>query len=200
MKQTELDWSRAWTLLVGKQVRAIRSTKGLSAQDLSDKCAVIGFTVARNTISNLENGRKEVVTIQEIVVMAFALGCPPVALLYPLEAEEVEMLPSLEKVPFYAAQWFSGHWHGSSDDDGWGMTLTERTDESALVLGLLREYVELQAQRRRLLKVLPAAPQDSWKYLSESLKHAEAQIEKLNKILPDQYGVKAPTSELWQDA
>ena len=130
--------------------------------------------------------------------MAFALGCPPVALLYPLQAEEVEMLPSLEKVPFYAAQWFSGHWHGSADD-GWGMTPKERTDGSALVLELLRRYVDLQTQRQRLLKVLPAAPEDVWKHLSDSLKYAEAQIEELNKILPDQYGVKAPTSELWQE-
>jgi transcriptional regulator with XRE-family HTH domain len=84
----------------------------MSAQELSDRCSELGYPVARNTITNLENGRKEVVSVQEVDVLARALNIPPVMLLYPIGLDDrVDVLPGAGRELFEAIQWFAGHWH-----------------------------------------------------------------------------------------
>jgi hypothetical protein len=83
----------------GPSVRSIRKARKLSTQRLSDICSKrVGYAAPRNTIVNLETGRKESLSVQELVVIALALDTPPVVLRYPLD-RDVEIAPDEPRNP-----------------------------------------------------------------------------------------------------
>jgi hypothetical protein len=68
------EWSGNWTRLIGQNVRAVRKRRKLSTLKLSELCTErVGFAVPGNTIVNLETGRKESLSVQELVALALAL-------------------------------------------------------------------------------------------------------------------------------
>jgi transcriptional regulator with XRE-family HTH domain len=69
------------TAKVAASVRHLRMEQGISAQKLADRTAELGMPVPRNTIANLENGRRDHVAVDELVALADALGVPPADLL-----------------------------------------------------------------------------------------------------------------------
>jgi transcriptional regulator with XRE-family HTH domain len=85
-----------------------RRAKGLSAQQLADATLPLGFPIPRNTITNLENGRKESVSVQVITILARALGVPPIALLFDSESMQCEVFPGQLGSGFQAREWFVG--------------------------------------------------------------------------------------------
>lgn len=81
----------------------------MSAQRLAERCEALGLPVKRSTIANLESGRRDTLTLTELVVLARALDVPPILLIYPVGyAETVEALPGQEVPPWTAAKWFTG--------------------------------------------------------------------------------------------
>ena len=110
------EWARAWSATVGEQVKLWRGRRGLSAQDLADRTEAVSYPVSRNTITALENGRKELLPVQELVSLARALEVAPIILLYPV-GEKVEfIMPSgVDPGPHEAARWFSGERNDSAD-------------------------------------------------------------------------------------
>lgn len=112
MKQEEASrsWAQELAVEIGRSVRLIRGRRGLSAEQLSSRCAELGHAIPRNTIANLENGRKETVPVHELIVLAQALDVPPIELMYPVgRAAAVDVLPGVEWPPMRAAEWFSGN-------------------------------------------------------------------------------------------
>lgn len=92
-------------------VRAVRDDRQISAQQLSDLCTDIGYAIPRNTIANLENGRKDLVSIQELAVIARALNFPAISLMYPTGSDEfLEVLPAVRRLALEGVEWFSGKW------------------------------------------------------------------------------------------
>lgn len=77
-------WPRAWTREIGAAVQLHRKRQGLSAEALSARCSDVGYPIPRNTIANLENGRKEGVPVHEVMVLAMALNVAPIDLLFPV--------------------------------------------------------------------------------------------------------------------
>lgn len=122
MKQSEgRDWAREMAAEIGRSVRMIRARRGLSAEHLSVRCAELGHAIPRNTIANLENGRKETVPVHELVILAAALGVSPVELVYPVgRADKVEELPGKEQDPLMAAEWFCDE-RGAEGDTAVGL-------------------------------------------------------------------------------
>jgi transcriptional regulator with XRE-family HTH domain len=94
--------------MIAAQVRHNRTTAGMSAQRLADRCAQLGFPIHRSVIANLESGRRPVVNVAELLVLAAALGMPPLRLLIPLHDEAVELLPGKEHNPWSALRDFTG--------------------------------------------------------------------------------------------
>ncbi len=95
----------------------------MSAQQLSERCAELGYPIPRSTITNLEIGRKESISIQEVAILAKALGIPPLSLVFPIGRERtVELLPGTEVPTWLAAQWFTGEgpFPAALLDGGWG--------------------------------------------------------------------------------
>lgn len=108
------DWSAALALSIAAEVRRHRQALGLSAQQLSERCAQAGMPIQRSVLANLESGRRSTVTVAEVLVLAAALQVAPAQLIFPVgQQEKVEMLPGVEEPPYEAIQWLSGEkWPG----------------------------------------------------------------------------------------
>jgi len=64
------------TSTIALNVRILRAARGLSARALGELAGL-----PRNTITNLENGRKDAVSVDEVVCLARAMDIPPLELL-----------------------------------------------------------------------------------------------------------------------
>jgi transcriptional regulator with XRE-family HTH domain len=149
------EWSVNWTRVIGENVRSIRKARKLSTQSLSDICSErVGYAVPRNTIVNLETGRKESLSVQELVVIALALDTPPVVLLYPLD-QDVEIAPGEPRNPFHAVEWFAGKWSAGEASE-----LTDSGHPAADQLRVLRDYVEWASKARYWARVRDVAATD----------------------------------------
>lgn len=105
-------WARRVTTQVGEQVKGYRERLRWSARELADRCEQLGYRIEAQVIANMETGRRANVTAAEIVVLAAALGVPPVALMYPVRTDsEVEVVPDRPVSSWpHAIQWFTGEW------------------------------------------------------------------------------------------
>lgn len=103
-------WPTGLTAVTARQVRKYRDAAGLSAQQLADLMAAeIGTTYTRTQVTNLESGRRETITVGEILGFARILGVPPLLLLLPLgDAELVELMPGVTVDPWTAWRWTTG--------------------------------------------------------------------------------------------
>lgn len=108
-QEPEPDWSARLALSVAREVRRHRQAKGMSAQQLSDRCAAIGMPIQRSVLANLESGRRTTVTIAEIIILAAALEVPALALVFPAGYEKTfEGLPGKSGGTYEWAFWFTG--------------------------------------------------------------------------------------------
>jgi len=81
----------------------------MSAQQLADACDRLGHPVPRSVLTNLENGRREAVSVPELLALAAALGVAPALLVFPVgTAVPVEMLPGQVADPWRGYRWFVG--------------------------------------------------------------------------------------------
>jgi transcriptional regulator with XRE-family HTH domain len=103
------DWSAAVTHRIGRELRRCRDERGLSAQKVANACGAIGVEIDRNVLAGLENRRRSIVSVAEIMALARVLGVAPLALIFPVGRDErLEALPGIAADPFTVAQWFSG--------------------------------------------------------------------------------------------
>ena len=107
MEQSE--WAEHLVAVVAGEVRRYRKERGLSAQKLADRCGELGYDVPRSVIANLENGRRDSVSLAQLHILAAALEVAPALLVAPLGRDEpVEMLPGVRVAPPDAVRWFQG--------------------------------------------------------------------------------------------
>lgn len=106
---------------VGRRVREARKRLRWSVEELAEACARVGggqLTV--DALYALESGRRDPktrrrrrsVTVDELFVLAAALGPPPVDLLVPPDLAEdapYEVAPSVTTTAGRARQWIGGH-------------------------------------------------------------------------------------------
>jgi transcriptional regulator with XRE-family HTH domain len=107
---TQPGWASGITRAIADELRRYRAERGLSAQQLADRCAKLGLEISRATITDLENGRRIAVSVAELIIMARALEISPIALITPVGRQEtMEIFPGQRTGAFDAALWFSGH-------------------------------------------------------------------------------------------
>ncbi|MCZ9344665.1 helix-turn-helix transcriptional regulator, partial [Streptomyces sp. TRM76130] len=80
----EQDWNTRTTKRVGGAIAEARKRRGLTAQGLADATRAAGYAIDRSVIAKIEKGLRQSISVAELVVIARALGVPPVLLLYPL--------------------------------------------------------------------------------------------------------------------
>jgi transcriptional regulator with XRE-family HTH domain len=100
-------WSDNLHRRVAAAIKRARGSR--SAQWLADETKRMGFPISRAAIANYESGRKRGLDLAELLVLAAALGVPPLVLLFPeLPDGPVEGLPGITTPSWDAAAWFSG--------------------------------------------------------------------------------------------
>jgi transcriptional regulator with XRE-family HTH domain len=105
---TSRDWARTTTSRAAGEIKRRRGEH--TVQWLSDRTADYGHRISRSRISDLERGsRGGALGVAELIVLAKALGVPPVVLVFALGRERtVELLPDTEVDTWAAAKWFTG--------------------------------------------------------------------------------------------
>lgn len=118
MDATGDDWADETAARIGRAIRDQRQRSGLTAAELSEKTAALGYHVNRVAISKLENGnRNGKFDITELIVLAEALNTPPILLLYPdIPDGIIEYRPGFKIDSWLAVNIFAGEHseHGGS--------------------------------------------------------------------------------------
>ena len=128
------EWADSLTKAIAGEVRRHRLARKMSAQQLADRCGELGMEIPRAVLANLENGRRPIVSVAELLVLAAALDVPPVVLVTPLgHAPGVEILPGRELDTWDAALWISGDVRLPEDAAGTEVEWLDLADEKAIV-------------------------------------------------------------------
>ena len=81
------------------RIREARTARGWSAEELARRCAELGTRrLDRSTITSIEIGRREKVSVDELLILSAALSVAPVNLLAPI-SETIEQAG--REVPVY---------------------------------------------------------------------------------------------------
>lgn len=153
-------WEAAQAARIGQEVQRLRDPR--SAAWLASRVGELGLKMTRQTIADLENGRRRYVTTAELIILAAALNTSPVALVYPNPSDDVaeliEVLPGVEVTGLQAAQWFSGIRHGFTDsaDGAESAQLRAEFRENTRALRLWRELANRYEQRAQA-SIVPKA-------------------------------------------
>jgi len=106
-----MDWGERFTRTVVAGIKAYREQREWKVQELADRCTELGYPMRRTTLSNLESGLRKSITLHELLIIAVALGVPPVMLVFPgLPTEPVEYRPGVTTESWPAATWFTGEY------------------------------------------------------------------------------------------
>lgn len=79
--------------IIGPLLGKVRQGRGISQEEMADRCQLIGWDIARDTITRIEGG-KRLVADYEILLLAKALKINPASLL-PYEADREECVPQM---------------------------------------------------------------------------------------------------------
>jgi transcriptional regulator with XRE-family HTH domain len=133
------------TEIVGRRIKKLRSRRGLSAQRLADLCADAGAPdLNRQVITNLENGRRGIADVGEVLILARVLNAPPVLLFTPVGTDDaLQLTPTLTLQPDVALRWTSGEVPLPDAD-------TREWRELAAPIALLRDFHARAADFARL--------------------------------------------------
>jgi transcriptional regulator with XRE-family HTH domain len=133
-------WDQGLSARIAGAVRSARRESGLSAQDVADATSELGYPISRSRIANLENSRKLGVDIAELMVIAAALGIPPVALLFGGDPDDdIEMLPGRTETAMFSLAWFTGDTALAKE------AVAQPDSTAATVLRLTRERAGFQS-------------------------------------------------------
>ncbi|MEU4364212.1 helix-turn-helix transcriptional regulator [Promicromonospora sp. NPDC023987] len=172
-------WSRSWTAGIGERLRSVRRAAGLTTQQVADRTAALGYPMARASIANLETRPRAKIYLQDVTVLAAALGVSPVEILYPLEVSTVptatstpvgvvrrgvlkntsaEVLPGhTERAPS-AVAWFTGGYGRVLEARLAAITAYGRFEARGKLLAMLREEEKAGALEARAQTVGAPAP------------------------------------------
>lgn len=88
------DWGAELTGRIAAEIKRLRVEKRGSGQWLSDQTAELGHRVSRSTISEIENGKRQSIAVDALIVLAAALEVRVADLIYP-GTGFVEVLPGV---------------------------------------------------------------------------------------------------------
>jgi hypothetical protein len=158
---TQDDWSAKVARQVAREVRRYRELQRprMSVQKLADKTDELGMLIPRSVLANLESGRRDTVSVAEVLVLAAALNIAPIDLICPVGFDkQTEMLPGGMVDPLSAVRWFTGEWKLDVRDGTWTMRTPGSGERSSA--NLLKYHDELisqlHAQEVKALKAVRA--------------------------------------------
>lgn len=130
---SQSDWPARIAKVIAGEVKRYRHERGLSAQQLAERCAALGAEFPRAVLANLETGRRETVSVAEVLVLAQALDISPMLLIVPLGRHATaEILPDVEMQAWDATRWIGGT-AKLSNQPGQGLQVGAADDDSVIV-------------------------------------------------------------------
>ncbi|MGW9024779.1 helix-turn-helix domain-containing protein [Streptomyces sp. NPDC055722] len=108
---------------VAKRVREVRKRRGLTAEQLADKLREQGILWDRYTVTKLENGKRQNITLTEWLALAVVLNVSPLHLLVP---------------PWPSPKWERPEGERNDPNDEAGLLVTPKRAEP---MYLLRRYI-----------------------------------------------------------
>lgn len=137
------DWQKEMTQAIGRRVKKLRGkTTVLGLQKRTEE---LGFRVSRSAISELETGKRNSISVAELLVLAAALEVPPLFLIWDNYPEgEAEMLPDFRVEAFDAHQWASGDFT---------LRLAENTENDVGELALFNVGTTVRELYKKLLDI-----------------------------------------------
>ncbi|MDF9809846.1 transcriptional regulator with XRE-family HTH domain [Aurantimicrobium minutum] len=163
---------------IGKRLANYRRLANMSAQELS---SATSGRISRTVISNIENGRKADVTIDELIHLSLALGVPPVALALPIDEpfREFEITYGLCSNTAELMLWFQGNSSGFGafmPNDPTSVMPFPRSTATAVsneIIQSVTEYKKTAELLDRAIDIFPAS----------ALGDAENKVDTLSKKL-----------------
>jgi transcriptional regulator with XRE-family HTH domain len=125
-------WHAETAKRIGATVARCRKDAEMTAQQLAERCGALGAPIHRTTITKIENGRPRF-DLGELLILAAALGVPPIVLLYPdIPDGEIEVLPGWTAGSWTAVNWATGTkvTNHSTSPDTWPETRGARLIDS----------------------------------------------------------------------
>lgn len=123
-------WATQYTAHLAKRILQLRKERRMSAQQLSDATAELGYRVHRSVISNFENGRREGMDVRELLVLAQALDVTPFEILA-APSGSTEILPGQRHSRAEILAWALGPMPQSSKLDDAGSLLAAAVEAAA---------------------------------------------------------------------
>lgn len=97
---------------IGAEIRRARKAAGISAEHLADLCTEHGLPIKRHVITGLEIGRRDNVSVAEVVAIATVLNVPVATLIYPVVEKPLGQAPTWlgqQGAAIEGSDWFTGH-------------------------------------------------------------------------------------------
>jgi transcriptional regulator with XRE-family HTH domain len=144
--------------VVARRMREVRETRRLTAAQLADLMRAAGIPWDRQIVTNLETGRRQAVSVDELLALAVVLQVAPIHLLVPLDGEQpYRVTPEWVQRAIRVREWVRGTlplrpedrrlYYSEIPDNEWEMYAGMRGDEGG------RERL-LESQIRASRKVL----------------------------------------------
>lgn len=196
MEQTS-EWPARVSQVVAREVRRHRTERAISAQQLADECARLGYpALQRTVISNIENGRRRDVSVADVLVLAAALGVAPAALIFPAGyVADVEVSPGRRVAPLEAVDRFAGLDAEVDPDSALALLRRHRTLERRIRGVYRRIWDQGIAEQRYGLEVEDAeaeAGRDLARELTGQLHELRVELERRGLELPPLSGLDRP--------
>jgi len=97
------------TEMVAARVRELRQKRDWTAQQLAEEMTNAGMPWNRGVVTKLENGRRDSVSIEELLTLAWVFDVPPLVLLLPDDpGSPVEITPTVSARAERAYRWLMG--------------------------------------------------------------------------------------------
>jgi transcriptional regulator with XRE-family HTH domain len=94
---------------VARRVRELRRRRGLTAAQLAERLRQVGLDWDRSIVANLETGRRQAVSVEELLALALVLDVAPVHLLVPTDDEQLfQVTPTRAEPSGVVRDWLRG--------------------------------------------------------------------------------------------
>jgi transcriptional regulator with XRE-family HTH domain len=101
--------TRTITAVIAERMRTLRDEARLSGPALATAMSKLGIPWNRTTVAKLETGRRESVSVRELLALALVLDVPPISLLAdPKSNDLIPVAEGVEVGPWDALLWLSG--------------------------------------------------------------------------------------------
>lgn len=157
-KRAATDEGAAYTRAVMREVKRLRQARDWSAERLAEEMAKAGIPWTRDTVTNLETGRRKHIAAHEVLALAWLLDVrSPVDLFVPSGERYVPVLPERQEYASVVRQWFEGktgplRQRPAGSPEGWAAFLeefAEATPEAGITPEDAQRIIEVMSSHRR---------------------------------------------------